>query len=124
MGHMGDRLKWCRKQYEWTQRDLAAVAGVGLATIRRIEQDEFKPRLDTARRLAETLHVREGWLAFGEPPMLDLRHMTEAEQDAAQSGPGTEGLPGHVIVGPGPWFRDGDAWKVDRAFGGREGTGK
>jgi transcriptional regulator with XRE-family HTH domain len=124
MTHMGDRLKWCRKQYEWTQRDLAAVSGVGLATIRRIEQDEFKPRLDTARRLAETLHVREGWLAFGEPPMLDLRHMTEAEQHAAQSGPGTEGLPGYVIVGSGPWIRDGDAWTVDRAFGAREGTVK
>src|SRR5690242_13650844 len=101
MERMGDRLKQCRRQYGWTQRDLAAVAGVGLATVRRIEQNEFKPRLDTARRLAETLHVREGWLTFGEPPMLDLRHMTEAEQHRAQSGSGTEGLPGYVIVGPG-----------------------
>jgi transcriptional regulator with XRE-family HTH domain len=113
MERMGDRLRWCRRQHGWTQRELAAVSGVGLATIRRIEQDESKPRLDTARRLAETLHVREGWIAFGESPMLDLGHMATEVQHRVQSGPGTAGMPGYVIVGSGPWFIDDEGeWQV------------
>ena len=67
---MGERLKVARKRVGWTQADLAREAGVGLATVRRIEQRAFEPRLETARRLAATLRVRDGWLAFGEEPMV------------------------------------------------------
>ncbi len=68
MRTMGDRLRLCRKRSGWTQADLAREAGVGIATIRRIEQHAFEPRIETARRLAAALRVRAGWLAFGEEP--------------------------------------------------------
>jgi transcriptional regulator with XRE-family HTH domain len=116
METMGDRLRWCRRRYDWTQRDLARLTSVGLATIRRIEQHEFEPRLETVRRLAERLNVREGWLAFGDEPMVGLAHMTADEQHRAHAGPGTERLPGYVVVGPGPWHREGDEWQIDTAF--------
>jgi len=37
-----------------------------------------------------------------------LWRMTPDEQIRQQSGPGTEGLPGFVVVDPGPgaWYRD------------------
>src|SRR5215203_5952192 len=85
MERMGDRLKWCRRRYGWTQRDLASITRVGLTTIRRIEQHDFEPRLDTVRRLAETLRVRTGWLAFGEEPMLDRSHLTAERKTTRQS---------------------------------------
>ncbi len=117
MQTMGDRMKWCRRRYGWTQRDLARVSGAGLATIRRVEQHEFQPRLETVRRLAETLHVRAGWLAFGEDPMVDRRHLTADAQRKVSSD-----VPlGDDMVGPGPWYRDGEEWQVDRTYRDREG---
>lgn len=66
MATMGDRLQKERKRRGWTQVELAGIAGVGLATIRRIEQHMFEPRLDSIRRLAKALDVSAGWLAFGD----------------------------------------------------------
>jgi transcriptional regulator with XRE-family HTH domain len=120
MQSISERMKWTRKLFGWLQADLADVSGVGLHTIRRIEQGDFEPRLETVRRLAEALYVREGWLAFGEAPMVGLHQMTEEEQVRAQTGPGTEGLPGFVVVRGGPWFREGGEWRVDRAWVNRE----
>lgn len=69
---MGERLKWSRGRLGWTQRDLAASASVGLATVRRIEQQAMEPRMATTRRLATVLGVPESWLAYGvgEAPMM------------------------------------------------------
>ncbi len=114
MEAMGDRLKWCRKRYGLTQRGLAGKAKVGLATVRRIEQNAFMPRFDTATRLAETLYINPGWLAFGEGNMVSLGHMTVAEQRRLHNGAESAGLSGYVIVGPGTWCRDGDVWVVER----------
>lgn len=66
---IGTRLRQARKRKRLTQKGLAEQAGIGLATVRRIEQDDMEPRLETARRLAETLDIRAGWLVFGELPM-------------------------------------------------------
>jgi DNA-binding XRE family transcriptional regulator len=51
------------------QVDLARQTGVGLRTIRQIEQTDFEPRLATARKLAAALGVRVEWLVFGIEPM-------------------------------------------------------
>ena len=112
---VGDRLRYARERWGWSQDELARAAAVGVATIRRAEGGKFEPRLETARRLADALFVRVEWLLTGSDPMLGLEHMTVEEQHRCQSGPGTEGLPGYVIVSPGPWYRDGDVWKVNRA---------
>ncbi len=63
---MGQRLKQARKRFGWTQYDLAGKSGVGIATVRRIEQGAIEPRMATTRRLADSLQVQEGWLAYGE----------------------------------------------------------
>ncbi|HEY7154579.1 MAG TPA: helix-turn-helix transcriptional regulator [Gemmataceae bacterium] len=76
MTTLGERLQQERKRRGWTQVELAGIAGVGLATIRRIEQHTFEPRLDSIRRLAAALEVPAGWLAFddeavGEPSRME-----------------------------------------------------
>ena len=73
MRTMGERLKLGRKRATLRQADLATNAGVGIATIRRIEQGTMEPRLATARKLAAALGVRAEWLVFGEEPMVDER---------------------------------------------------
>jgi transcriptional regulator with XRE-family HTH domain len=113
MERIGDRLKHCRRHHGWTQRDLAQASGVGLATVRRVEQHEFAPRLETVRRLAGILRVRECWLAFGELPMLDVRHMTYDEQRKVHDAASAEQLTRDSITEHGPWYRERDTWRVD-----------
>ena len=65
MTGIGERLKAARKQRRLRQVDLAKATRVGLATIRRIEQANFEPRLATARKLADALDIPVEWLIFG-----------------------------------------------------------
>ena len=69
MRAMGERLKHGRRRARLRQADLAAAAGVGIATIRRIEQGTMESRLPTARRAAQALGVLADWLVFGVGPM-------------------------------------------------------
>jgi len=76
MATMGDRLKASRKRLGWMQVDLAAKTGVGLATIRRIEQEAMEPRMGTTRKLAAALGVNAAWLAYGVgDEMLEERNL-------------------------------------------------
>jgi DNA-binding XRE family transcriptional regulator len=74
---IGLRLKQARSRAEVRQVDLARQTGVGLRTIRQIEQTDFEPRLTTARKLATALDVRIEWLVFGIEPMTDTPRMKE-----------------------------------------------
>lgn len=115
MQTIGARLQWARKQRGLTQEQLAKLSSVGLSTIRRIEQEQggFTPQLGKLEQLASALHLRSGWLGFGEPPMVWLWQMTGNDQIKEQTGPGTEGLPGFVVIDGGPWYWDVDEWRVD-----------
>jgi transcriptional regulator with XRE-family HTH domain len=64
---MGERLRRSRRQKGWHQADLADAAGVGIATIRRIEQETMDPRLSTVRRIAMALGIPAEWLLCGFP---------------------------------------------------------
>ncbi|MDQ3657683.1 MAG: hypothetical protein M3457_21740 [Chloroflexota bacterium] len=64
------------------------------------------PDLSDTKRLADVLHVYEQWLRCGDIAMVPMWEMTVEDQHRAQTGPGTEGLPGYVFVEPGPWFTD------------------
>jgi transcriptional regulator with XRE-family HTH domain len=65
---IGTRLKQARERQRLTQRQLAVATGVGLRTIRLIEQTDADPRLSTARTLATALDVPVEWLVFGFHP--------------------------------------------------------
>ena len=68
---IGQRLKMARARTSMLQVDLARTTGVGLRTIRQIEQSDFEPRLATIRKLATALNVRVEWLVFGTEPMTE-----------------------------------------------------
>jgi transcriptional regulator with XRE-family HTH domain len=76
---MGQRLKAARGQRAITQIDLARQTGVGLRTIRQIEQTDFEPRIATARKLATALGVRVEWLVFGIEPKTETPEPKEKQ---------------------------------------------
>jgi transcriptional regulator with XRE-family HTH domain len=53
----GVRLRQLRREYAWSQRDLARESGVSQDTITRLETDQREAQPRTMRRLAETLGV-------------------------------------------------------------------
>ena len=85
MAGIGARLKDARRRGGHTQVGLAKATGVGLATIRRIEQADFEPRLATARRLATALGVRVEWLVFGIEPMSKQEDRRDGNDEAQRN---------------------------------------
>lgn len=71
MQTVGDRLKWARSVRLMEQEELSEKAGVGVATISRIENGRLQraPRLSTLRRLADALGVDYVWLTTGDDDM-------------------------------------------------------
>lgn len=51
------KLREIRKDKKLSLRALAEVAGVGLATLVRLEAGDYDPRLSTLRKLAQALRV-------------------------------------------------------------------
>jgi DNA-binding XRE family transcriptional regulator len=74
---ISQRLKAARARTSLRQVDLARETGVGLRTIREIEQTNLEPRLATARKLATALGVRVEWLVFGIEPMTETAAIEE-----------------------------------------------
>ena len=87
MAGIGRRLKEARKRAGQTQAGLAQATGAGLATIRRIEQADFEPRLATARKLAAALGVRVEWLVFGIGSMSHEGERRNGDDDAERGQP-------------------------------------
>lgn len=120
METFGQRLRWARERAGLTQADIGQMTGLSLTALHRIEHDESKPRPTTATKLAKALHVRVEWLTVGEQPMVWLADMTPDAQIKAQSGKGTEGLPGFVVVDGGPWYRERGEWRVEGSKKGKD----
>ena len=60
------RLRELREARDWTQRQLAAAAGITAAAVKCIEQGRHKPTWETAVALCRALGVRPD--AFAQAP--------------------------------------------------------
>ncbi|MCX4095329.1 helix-turn-helix domain-containing protein [Nocardia sp. alder85J] len=58
MSVVGERVKNARKRSGMTQRQLADAAGVSLSQLRKIEQGDYEPRLETLRAVAVAMNLR------------------------------------------------------------------
>jgi len=58
------KLKELRIKAVLSQRDLAALSGVGLTTINRLENGIQKPTFKTMRKLAKALKVQPSEIEF------------------------------------------------------------
>ncbi|WP_024800490.1 helix-turn-helix domain-containing protein [Nocardia sp. BMG51109] len=58
MSLVGERVKNARKRAGMTQLDLAGASGVSLSQLRKIEQGDYEPRLETLRAFAVAMNLR------------------------------------------------------------------
>src|SRR5690349_15878511 len=115
-----DRLRKVRELWAYSQANLATRTGLPLNVIWAAESDATSLSTAELTKLAEALQVRAEWLRDGTGDMLNLWNLTPDAQIAAQTGPGTEGLPGFAVMEGGAWYRDDDgAWVVDVRSNGR-----
>ena len=63
--YVGDKVKRLRDERALTQRELAAMAGLTVAALSRIERNNAEPRPTTRRKLAEALGVDPSELIGG-----------------------------------------------------------
>lgn len=103
MSSLAERLTWVRTQHGWTRAELAEKVGTSEDAIAALEADAPSRFEWLTDRLAEVLHVSAEWLWSGSEPMLGLNHMTPDEQVKRQSGRGSKGLPGFVVIPDGVW---------------------
>jgi transcriptional regulator with XRE-family HTH domain len=54
---IGTQVKRARERALLTQEELAAQAGIGAATLNRIERDRVEPHFRTIRKIAKALGV-------------------------------------------------------------------
>ncbi len=65
----GEKLRKARRQALLTQGELAALAGVGITTIVRVERGQVEAHPHTLRQLAAALDVRAVALVADEEPL-------------------------------------------------------
>ena len=63
---IGTQVKKARERALLTQEELAARAGIGAATLNRIERDRVEPHFRTIRKIAKALGVDPKVLIPGE----------------------------------------------------------
>lgn len=110
----GKRVCSYRKRWALTTDDLAHKAGMDLETLTQIESGTIRLSEADSQRLAEALCISAEWLMTGRGDAIGLHNMTPDEQIKEQTGPGSEGLPGFVVMRGGPWYRDDRGrWRVE-----------
>lgn len=83
----GNMLRLARAQRGWSQRQLAAAAGVPVSTVARIESGARQPSLVTVSRLlaAANLELRARLEPYDDhDDVLDARHAALAPDEQAQ----------------------------------------
>jgi len=85
---IGERFLIARRRKALSQKELAALAKVGVLTISRIERGEFQdmPRPATVRGIAAALDVSPGWLLFGDEQGKASARSNRAEAQTPDTG--------------------------------------
>lgn len=65
MSTIGERIKRIRKIYEHNQVDFSNIIGVSQGTLSELEQDKYKPALDTIIQIHNKFNTDIYWLLFG-----------------------------------------------------------
>lgn len=105
MDTVGSRLRDARRRRGWSQLRLAAEAGLGHATVERLERGEAMSRVENLRAMARVLRVRVEWLLVGREPMVAHADLTLDAQWGSPDNPHSA-----LLIGSGgPWrYDDGE----------------
>jgi transcriptional regulator with XRE-family HTH domain len=76
----GEKIVLLRKQFKWSQGDLAKKIGTSGPIVGRYERDEIKPSIEVAAKLADMLGVTIDYLVgTTEKTVLDKKLMRRIE---------------------------------------------
>jgi transcriptional regulator with XRE-family HTH domain len=79
----GERITMLRKQFKWSQEDLAKKVGTSAPIIGRYERDEIKPSIEVAKKIADALDTTVDYLLGGSakfnPDKKTLKRLEELE---------------------------------------------
>lgn len=70
---LGERIRQLRKEYKWSQGDLAAKISADAAQISRYENGHMAPSADAVVRLAQALDVSCDYLLVDDAPRRAFR---------------------------------------------------
>ena len=88
-----EKLKECRKQAGYTQRDMANIIGVARTTYAEYEQGKIQPPLDKVQKILQALPMLRGTLVEGvddilihdgQMNMIQVKNMREPISNDAQ----------------------------------------
>lgn len=63
--NLGERIKFMREVQELSLSQLATKSGLTKSYVCSIEQNKRNPSIDVIERIAKSLSVAPGWLAWG-----------------------------------------------------------
>jgi len=63
---IGQRIRTVRKSNKLSQVEFANMVGVSQGTLSELEQDKYKPSLDTVIAMKEWFKIDTDWLIFGD----------------------------------------------------------
>ncbi|MNO42704.1 HTH-type transcriptional regulator Xre [compost metagenome] len=63
---IGERIRTVRKSNKLSQVEFANMVGVSQGTLSELEQDKYKPSLDTIIAMKEWFKIDMDWLIFGD----------------------------------------------------------
>lgn len=63
---IGERIRTVRKSNKPSQVEFANIVGVSQGTLSELEQDKYKPSLDSIIAMKEWFKIDTDWLIFGE----------------------------------------------------------
>ncbi|MEX2416311.1 MAG: helix-turn-helix transcriptional regulator [Paenibacillaceae bacterium] len=69
---IGDRIRILRKSNKLNQIQFANLIGVSQGTLSELEQDKYKPSLDTIIAIKKKFGSNINWLIFGEENETDI----------------------------------------------------
>jgi transcriptional regulator with XRE-family HTH domain len=76
----GERITMLRKQFKWSQDDLAKKIGTSAPIVGRYEREDIKPSIDVAAKLADALEVSLDYLLGKSDKMvLDKKNLQRLE---------------------------------------------
>ena len=73
---VGEKIKYYRKRYGLTQRELSERSGINPTTIRKYEANTMKPKLQQVQRLAEAMEIGANAL-FDDDVRLQCENMAD-----------------------------------------------